>query len=135
MKFISTRLQQLAFLSGLLICSSFLPIYAQSAAPTVKLWDGIAVAGYVDKGAYINFTGPAIKWTRKPYSVLLGVLPTLKIKKDNSAVKNALITPTLGAGATFVFKHFVVQLPVYYQPKSATVNGRWRPGIGIGIKL
>lgn len=135
MTFISTQIKRLTFLAGFLICCSFLPTYAQSAAPTVKLWDGIAVAGYVDKGAYINFAGPALKWTRKPCSILLGVLPSLKIKKDKSEVKNALITPTLGAGATFAFKHFVVQVPVYYQPKSGTVNGRWRPGIGIGFKL
>jgi hypothetical protein len=26
--------------------------------------DGIVVAGYVDNGAYINFTGPHIKWVK-----------------------------------------------------------------------
>lgn len=118
-------------------CCLFSPYAAraQGNAPVVKVWDGIVVAGYVDNGAYLNFTGPAIKWTRKPHQFLLGALPSLKIKKDPQAVKNSIVTPMLGVGVTWAFRHVALQVPLYYQPKTATADGRWKPGLGVGVKF
>ncbi len=101
-------------------------------------WDGVAVAGYVDQGGYINFGGPSIKWIQKPYSLGFGVLPSLRFKEDNTpapAKKNATITPTLGFGLTFCIKHFALQVPMYYNPKTATLDGVWNVGLGIGYKF
>jgi len=56
--------------------------------PKIKayLFDGVAVAGYVDHGAFINFTGPNISLTRKNIRFILGMLPSLRIKEDRSSV-------------------------------------------------
>jgi len=49
--------------------------FAQDDIPKVNLafFDGIAVAGYVDHGAFINFTGPNVSFTYKKikYSQLI----------------------------------------------------------------
>ncbi len=34
---------------------------AQQAKPSVKMWDGMAVAGYVNQGGFLNFGGPTVK--------------------------------------------------------------------------
>ncbi len=103
---------------------------------SAKLFEGTVVAGYVDKGAYLNCTGPAVKWTKPTYSILLGLLPSIKIKEDSSPVKNSTFTPTLGFGATVtVLKHLALQIPTFYTPKTATTNGKWKLGVGIGYKL
>ena len=100
-----------------------------------KAWDGCVVAGYLDKGTYVNFSGPGVKWSRKPYSLLMGVLPSLRFKEDSSLVKNSLVTPTLGAGLTLSVKKLVLQLPFYYFPKTASEPGRWKAGAGLGYKF
>lgn len=111
-------------------------ITAQSTSKlSVTACDGGILAGYADNGAFLNFTGPGIKWTKKPFSVLVGVLPTLKFKEDKSTVKNAFVTPTLGAGITVFYKHLAIQVPFFYSAKTATKNGKWLPGIGIGYKF
>lgn len=119
--------------AGLLFC--FTASMGQKKELSFKAWDGAVVAGYVDKGAFVNFTGPGVKWTRRPCSLLIGVLPSLKIKEDRSVVKNSLLTPSLGAGVTFAVKNLVLQLPFYYVPKTASENGRWKAGLGLGYKL
>jgi hypothetical protein len=101
-------------------------------------WDGAVIAGYVNEGAFINFGGPSLKLIRKPYTVSLGLLPTLRIKEDKVAPgqkKNSTITPTLGSGITFGYKHLALQLPLYYNPKNTATDGKWNLGIGIGYKL
>ncbi len=108
---------------------------AQKKEVSFKAWDGAVIAGYMDQGAFVNFTGPGVKWTRKPCSLLIGVLPSLKIKEDKSAVKNSLLTPTLGAGVTLVVKKLALQLPFYYIPKTAAENGKWKAGLGLGYKF
>ncbi|WP_374165946.1 hypothetical protein [Arcticibacter sp. MXS-1] len=118
---------------------------SQSSAqttPTTKVgvtpFEGIIVAGYVDKGAYVNFTGPAVKFTRKPVSVSLGMMPSLRIKEDKvseGAPKNSVITPSLGFGFTFSVRHLALQVPFYYNSKTAAKDGKWNPGIGIGYKF
>lgn len=118
--------------------------YAQETKPeaiqsTSKIqlnpFDGIIVAGYVDQGAFINFTGPNISFTHKSSKILLGMLPSLRYKEDKGPFKNAPITPGLGFGLTYCYKKFVIQIPLYYNAKTTTANGRWNCGIGIGMRL
>jgi hypothetical protein len=120
---------------------SFYAVNAQSAAvkkATVVAWDGMAVAGYVDKGAFVNFGGPTVKFICKPFIVGFGILPTMRLKEDKvvkGAMKNSIITPTAGFGFTFAYKHMIVQVPFYYNAKTAVSNGKWNPGIGVGYKF
>ncbi|MNQ84220.1 hypothetical protein D3C85_993410 [compost metagenome] len=109
-----------------------------SVQTKATLFEGVIVAGYVDRGAYINCTGPAIKFSRKPLSVLVGLLPSLRIKKDKVAAgapQNSILTPNLGVGITAIYKHLAIQLPLYYNAKTSSKNGKWNPGIGIGYKF
>jgi len=113
---------------------------AQNTATQTKLvlFEGIVAAGYVDHGAYINCTGPGLKVTKKPYMLLIGMLPSLRIKEDQvaaGATKNSMLTPNLGFGLTAAFKHIALQLPFYYNTKTSTKNGSWKLGVGLGYKL
>ncbi|MBK1895664.1 hypothetical protein [Chryseobacterium paridis] len=120
---------------GLLISGFCL---AQESTPKVKaaFFDGVAVVGYVDHGAFINFTGPNINLTYHNTKFILGMLPSLRIKEDKSeGTRNSAIMPTLGAGLTFVYKKIALQVPVYYNTKTSTQNGNWRVGIGLGYSL
>ena len=101
-------------------------------------WDGMAVAGYVNQGGFINFGGPTVKVIRKPFSFGFGILPTMRIKQDDvpkGSPKHSAITPTAGFGFTIIYKHLALQVPFYYNAKTATRNGKWNPGIGIGYKF
>jgi hypothetical protein len=116
-------------------------LYAQDAGTkkiAIAAWDGMIVAGYVDKGSYINFGGPSIKFIRKPLHFGFGILPTMRIKEDKVAkgvTKNSAITPTAGFGFTLGYKHLVLQVPFYYNNKSTVSNGKWNPGVGVGYKF
>ncbi|CAI8889983.1 hypothetical protein [Chryseobacterium sp. IT-36CA2] len=102
----------------------------------VSFFDGIAVAGYVDHGAFINFTGPNVSLTRQNIKFVLGMLPSLRIKEDHSSgTKNSSIMPTLGAGLTMVYKKIALQIPAYYNTKTADQNGNWKIGIGLGYSF
>lgn len=124
---------------------AFQKSFAQTNAPIIEdskkekvtfcFFDGMIVAGYVDKGAYLNFTGPNVSYTSGKSKVLVGMLPSLRFKEDKAAVKNAFVTPTLGMGITYSYKKFAVQVPFYYNAKTSTVDGKWNVGIGIGLKL
>lgn len=120
---------------------SFNSTKAQSTAaksPTVVAWDGMAVGGYVNHGGFVNFGGPTVKLIKKPLSLGFGILPTMRIKEDNvpkGSPKNSAITPTAGFGFSVVFKHLVVQVPFYYNAKTAVKSGKWNPGVGIGYKF
>lgn len=98
-------------------------------------YDGTIVMGYVDHGGYLNFTGPNVSYAFGKSKILAGMLPSLRFKEDKSEVKNAFATPTLGMGITYSYKKFAVQVPFYYNAKTANVNGKWNIGIGIGLKL
>lgn len=64
------------------------------------------------------------------------MLPSLRIKEDQSeGTKNSAIMPTLGAGLTFVYKKLALQVPVYYNSKTATQNGAWKVGLGLGYSF
>jgi hypothetical protein len=115
-----------------------LTLSAQDKKIQATAWDGVAVAGYVDDGGFVNFGGPSIKWIQKPYSIGFGMLPSLRFKEDKTAApgkKNATLTPSLGFGFNFSVKHFVLQVPLYYNPKTATADGVWNTGVGIGYKF
>ena len=120
---------------------SFNALAAQNTTATnatIVGWDGMAVAGYVNNGGFVNFGGPTVKLIKKPFSFGFGILPTMRIKEDKvtkGSPKNSIIIPTAGFGFTFAYKHLVVQVPFYYNAKTATSNGQWNPGIGIGYKF
>src|SRR5690554_442197 len=112
-------------------------VKAQTNETKVTLIEGIVVAGYADNGGYVNLVGPAIKFTNKPWTMLVGLLPSLKFKEDKpaSGSKNSLVTPTLGFGLTTVYKHFAIQIPLFYNSKTASRDGKWNVGIGMGYKF
>jgi hypothetical protein len=115
------------------ICSNQLKSQEQSL--TIAPFDGIIIGGYVDKGAYLNFTGPNINAQFGHFKLVLGMLPSLRFKEDIGIPKNSFITPNLGVGITLCYKIFAVQSSWYYNARTATENGKWHPGIGIGLRL
>ena len=128
-------MKKLFYTAGILI-SGF--CFSQEAGSKIKasFFDGIAVAGYVDHGAYINFAGPNISFKNKDLKFILGMLPSLRIKEDKSAgTKNSPITPNLGAGLTVIYKKIALQLPLYYNAKTSTQNGAWKMGVGLGYSF
>lgn len=127
-----------AFIGGLVLFVLTAEVEAQTTQTKATLYEGIIVTGYADHGAYLNFAGPALKYSRKPFILMLGLLPSLKIKKDNvlnNATRNAVLTPTLGFGLTTVYKHLALQVPCYYSSKTSAVNGKWNIGFGAGYKF
>lgn len=114
---------------------------AQSGEPPKArpvLADGLVAMGYADKGAYINFCGPGIKFNARPFTFIAGMLPSLRIKEDKTAQnapKNSAFTPSLGFGLTSSFKHLVVQVPFYYNAKTGSSGGKWKAGVGLGYKF
>jgi hypothetical protein len=109
--------------------------FAQEDKVSFALYDGIFIGGYVDNGAFLNFTGPNINATYKNSKFILGMLPSLRFKEDKGMPKNAFVTPNLGVGFTYSYKMWAVQLPLYYNAKTATLNGQWHVGLGIGLRL
>ncbi|AYZ11182.1 hypothetical protein EGY05_04255 [Chryseobacterium arthrosphaerae] len=102
----------------------------------VSFFEGIAVAGYVDHGAFLNFTGPNISLKHKNIKYIAGMLPSLRIREDRSSgTRNSPVTPTLGAGFTIVYRKIVLQIPVYYNTKTPDQNGSWKIGAGVGYSF
>jgi hypothetical protein len=128
-------MKKLLYAGGILIsCLCF----SQETNSKIKasFFDGIVVFGYVDHGAFINFTGPNISYKNKDIKLILGMLPSLRIKEDKSeGTRNSPITPNLGAGLTVVYKKIALQLPVYYNTKTSNQNGAWKIGIGLGYSF
>lgn len=127
-------------LKSILLVAMFLAISGVKAQmkETKATWgEGVVVIGYVDDGAYVNFTGPAFRYSRKTFSLSAGLLPSLRLKEDKSEseTKNSLITPSLGFGLTGVYKHLAVQVPFFYNPRTASHDGKWNVGAGIGYKF
>lgn len=111
------------------------PIFAQEDKVSFALYDGIFIGGYVDNGAFLNFTGPNINATYKNSKFVLGMLPSLRFKEDKGTPKNAFVTPNLGVGFTYSYKIWAIQMPLYYNAKTATQNGQWHVGLGVGLRL
>jgi hypothetical protein len=109
--------------------------FAQENKITTSAFNGIVTCGYVNNGGFINFTGPNINYSIHNSKIMLGMLPSIRLKQDEAVVKNAFITPTLGMGLTLIYKMYAIQIPLYYNPKNLTENGRWHIGIGIGLYL
>jgi len=109
-------------------------IFAQEEKVTLALYDGIFIGGYVDHGGFLNFTGPSISTTYKNSKYIIGMLPSLRFKEDTKTPKNAFVTPSLGLGFTYCYKYLAVQVPLYYNGKTATENGKWHIGLGIGLR-
>ena len=95
----------------------------------------IIVGGYVDNGGFLNFTGPGVKIQNGSSEIIIGVLPSLRFKKDIGITKNTFATTSLGLGITFIYKYVALQVPIYYNSKTSVSDGKWKLGIGIGIKL
>lgn len=129
---IKTNITQIALFT---VCMFTTPIFAQSSAATSAIYDGIVVVGYVDQGAFLNFMGPHLKINQKQSNIMLGMLPTLRIKEDKGPTKNTLVTPALGIGLVYKHKSLVVQLPIFYNSKTSAQNGRWNLGLGLGVNL
>ena len=124
---------------AIIICS-LKRVNAQDVSKKVSIsaWEGMAIAGYVNKGAFVNFGGPTVRFIKKPVSAGFGILPTMRIKEEKVAKdspRNSAIMPTAGFGFTFVYRHLALQVPFYYNPKTATSSGKWNPGVGIGYKF
>lgn len=98
-------------------------------------FDGVFVEGYIDGGGFTNFTGPNINMTYGHHKYILSALPSLRYKQDQSEPSNAFVTPTLGIGFTYSYKIWAVQIPLYYNVKTATQNGQWHVGWGVGLRL
>lgn len=98
-------------------------------------YDGYAVAGYVDDGAFINFIGPNINYEYNESKFVLSMLPSLRFKQDQGVTQNSFVTPNLGIGFTYSYKIWAVQIPFYYNSKTATANGQWHVGFGMGLRL
>lgn len=109
--------------------------FSQEKAVKVAVYDGVVVGGYVDEGAYLNFTGPNLGITLAQTKFIFGMLPSLRFKSDHGIPKNSFVTPSLGVGITFIYKRFALQLPLYYTAKTSKSDGKWMLGAGIGIKL
>lgn len=107
----------------------------QTNTISVNLVDGIIAMGYVDHGAYLNFTGPNLSFSRGKSKIMLGMLPSLRYKQDTGVTKNSPIIPSLGVGLTYSYKRCVFQLPLYYNAKTSTANGNWQLGIGVGFRF
>lgn len=108
---------------------------AQEDKVRVALYDGVIIAGYVDQGGFTNFTGPNINATFGNSKFILGALPSLRYKRDDSTPRNAFVSPNLGIGFTYSYKIWAIQIPLYYNSKTATENGRWHIGLGLGLRL
>ncbi len=117
----------------LLLCSG--TMFAQEKKANVALIDGVIIGGYADNGAFLNFTGPNVNFTSGESKFIIGLLPSLRFKEDKGTTKNSIIMLVLGAGLTYSYKYWAFQIPFYYTAKTATTNGKWNVGFGIGLRL
>lgn len=111
-------------------------VRAQDKKISVGAFDGVLVAGYVDNGGFLNFAGPNIGYKKGATRISLGMLPSLRYKKDpSSTTTNASVFPALGVGLTVTYRKLAIQIPGYYNAKTSTTNGAWFVGVGIGWRL
>lgn len=122
---------------NLLLILCLTSLFASNAQEKVSaaFYDGIVIGGYVDNGGFLNFTGPNINATYGESKFIFGMLPSVRFKEDKGATKNSFAYPTLGFGFTYSYKALAFQIPFYYNAKTATEDGKWNIGIGIGLRL
>ncbi|MCS6967759.1 MAG: hypothetical protein RMJ44_00460 [Cytophagales bacterium] len=109
--------------------------FAQTTPSASGVYEGIFIIGYVNRGAFLNFTGPNINFTKGNSKYILGMLPSLRVRQEDQTPRNALVIPSLGAGFTYTYKAFALQVALYYNARTATTNGSWHVGMGIGLRL
>ena len=110
-------------------------VFSQEGKVKISVFDGALVAGYVDGGGYVNFTGPSVNYSRGKSKLSLGMLPSIRMKKDTNAVRNSFFLPTLGFGLTYSYSNWTIQIPCYYNLKTASKNGAWVLGVGLGYRF
>lgn len=121
----------------LLLTICLTSLFASNAQEKINaaFYDGTIIGGYVNEGGFLNFTGPNVNATYGESKLILGMLPSVRFKEDKGATKNSFVFPTLGFGFTYSYKAFAIQVPLYYNAKTATENGKWNIGIGLGLRL
>ncbi|MFM7217734.1 MAG: hypothetical protein ACKO1U_06925 [Bacteroidota bacterium] len=122
----------------ILVCTCLftVQVVAQDKKVAASGWEGVVVGGYVDDGAFLNFLGPNVSYKKGSSKWMIGMMPSLRFKKDKSTTTvNASVVPALGLGLTYLYKRLAVQLPVYYNAKTASKDGAWVVGAGLGFKL
>ena len=124
-------------LKKLLLALLLIPLISANAQEKVNaaFYDGIVVGGYVNDGGYLNFTGPNINVSYGESKFIIGMLPSVRFKEDKGITKNSFLFPTLGFGFTYSYKALALQIPFYYNAKTAIEDGKWNIGIGIGLRL
>lgn len=124
-------------LKKLLLAVCITSLFSAKAQEKVNaaFYDGIVIGGYVNEGGFLNFTGPNINATYGESKFIIGMLPSVRFKEDKGTTKNSFVFPTLGFGFTYSYKAFAFQIPLYYNSKTATENGKWNVGIGVGLRL
>ena len=109
--------------------------YSQAEKIKLSALGGYMIVGYANRGGFLNFLGPSLTYSTEHSKFALGMLPSLRLKKDKGLTKNSFITPGLGLGFTYSYKIWSFQVPIYYNPKTSTENGKWHVGIGLGFRL
>lgn len=114
-----------------------LPIVSkcQLVKTSVSAYDGFAMIGWLPNGGFLNFTGPNISITFGRQKLVVGMLPSLRYMRDEGPTRNAPIIPNLGTGITYAYDWAAVQIAFYYDNKTATQNGQWLLGLGLGLRL
>lgn len=125
---------KMKYLLVILTIANAATTFAHEEKVKFTLYEGVFNAGYVDHGGYVNFSGPSIIASYKNSKFAAGMLPSLRFKEDKKTPKNAFVTPNLGVGFTYSYKFWSVQLPLYYNAKTATQDGKWHVGLGVGIR-
>lgn len=119
----------------LIFLTLVVPLMGQNTKARLTTFDGTVVAGALTNGGFLNFVGPSITAKMPTAQIALGMLPSLRFSQDKGITHNTFITPGLGLGLTVTRKWFAVQIPSYYEAKTPTSQGRWRFGLGVGIRL
>jgi hypothetical protein len=75
---------------------------------------------------FYNMGGPGVKITKDKWMLLINMLPSLRLYKDEP---RPLITPILGGGISIGYKRLMIGFPCYYlAPKS-----EWVVSAGLGV--
>lgn len=131
---------RLALILTILLLSSYLKCQElnENQKKFGGTWFSAIATGYAVNGAYLNFTGPSFYFKHDNWKFVFGMLPSLRFREDIVPVgspKNPFIFPSLGSGTSIFYKHFGIQIPFYYQSKTAAENGFWQVGFGLAYRF